>query len=561
MILPLNLQHLSYGALIGMLLVGLSPCACKTRSKGSSGLEAFGENYVETFFVNDEIARGPSECRSQLVNMASTSLADGLLLNGAITGLGTGVLTGKKLKTESTYFQALRVYSIFDWEMHQRLTKPGQAICLPRSLHASFGPLAKGTAENLPKAFPDFVSKARKSIQALTNEGPSFDVTEVDAYQPPQLWPRLPGGSETHRKALEEGYLAKLRHIASFTTKGTELKPKLKAMGLTLTPLGAAFDATFPPSDLGKGQTFLEAYLPPLYTLTTPDIEDAETWYLERGIARRQLPQPYDIGIARLTHIAYLDKAPDNILPAIKVQLYKDYGNPDAVRTHVVFGKVAPDGSEKGILPLDFRSPETALVLSFYPNLAPRANDSATYRYLKKEINSLINPLRVEARVHQLAVDFVRQPHGDPIGKSPDSVLLKPRFSLRGSDISFRIFIDTEKGTSAKALQALGFSCSKNAGRDSCYRDFGGYRDVGAFFEEGPQGILANLNNSVSRRFEHVVNLLLKYNAKILINWQMDAIEEAIDQQFFAIFREVVESQITTKSRIQNRIERLMFKD
>jgi hypothetical protein len=559
----LSLQRMiSSQKIASILIIGnalIASPGCKHRSGQSSLSSAFDENFQDSFFLNKTLIDAPDKCRAQLVNIASNSLADGLLVNGAMTGLGTDVPVGKKLLTDGAYRQALRIYSIFDWEITNRLAVVDAPLCLPKKVYLGFGAIRKTAQSALNHPYPDFVSKAKKGFSALSKDAWTFDIAEMEAHQDPGLWPRSPGGPASYQEALKEGFIAKLNHIEIATSKTTELKSKLKAMGLAYTPLGISFDATFPPENPAAGRTFLEAYLPPLAEIRTPDKEQAETWYLEKGIARRALPKPYDIGIARLTHIAYLNNLKENTQPVIKLQIFKDFAKPDLIKTHLVFGKISPDGPEKGVLPLDYRDQQTAMVVSLYPNLAEYPNDSATYRFLKQEINKVINAFRVDARIHQLALDLVRSPGSDPTGNRPDSVMLQPRFRIRDSDISFRLYIDSEKGTETSALEMIGFTCNKDAGIGTCYHDFGGYSEVEEFFGEGPKGILGSLKASVSRRYDQIVRLLTKYNAKVLINWQIAAIEEAIDQQFLEIFRAMTEDQFEAKSRIQSRIESVLF--
>jgi hypothetical protein len=532
---------------------------CKHRSRSESSLDSFERNYEDTFFVNSDIVRASDACRAQLINMASNSLADGLLVNGALTGLGTDAPTGKKLTTDGAYTQALRIYSLFDWEMHNRLVQPKQSLCLPQKIHLSYASSAKDETSSFRRPFPEQVKKARQSFENLSKDAWAFDIAEVDGFTGPSLWPRTPQSPSNYQKALRNGYQARLNQVTNYTSNGTDLKTKLKAFAMAYSPLGLTFDASFPSADPAKGKTFLEVYLPPLSELRTPSTDEADTWYLERGVKRRELPKPYDIGIAKLTHIAYLQSPGFNGQPAIKLQILKDYGVPNVVKTHVVFGKVAEDGPEKGILPLDYRGNETAFIISFYPNLAESTNDSATTKFLKKEVNKVINAFRVDARIHQLAVDLERKPNGDPIEKGPDSVMLRPRFSLRGSDISFRLFIDTEKGLEVKALQSLGFTCEKGPSSETCFRDFGSYADASTFFGEGPKGIIGEMKAAVSKRFQGMINLLIRYNAKVLINWNIEGIEEAINQQFLEITRDITENQLEMRSRIQERLERLIF--
>ena len=543
--------------LIGILALATS--YCKHRSTSESSLDAFERNFEDTFFINSDVVRASDACRAQLINMASNSLADGLLLNGALTGLGTDTPTGKKLATDGAYTQALRVYSIFDWEMRDRLAQPKQSQCLPEKVHVAYTSSAKDATSSLRRPFPTQVKKARDSFSSLTKDSWSFDIAEVDGFTPPSLWPRMPQGSSDYQRILRNGYQARLTQIDNFTSRGTDLKTKLKAIAMAYSPLGVTFDAWFPPSEPSKGKTFLEVYLPPFAELKTPSSDEADSWYIEKGIQRRELPKPYDIGIAKLTHISYLQSAEEKGQPIIKFKLLKDFGSPHIVRTHVVFGKVAEDGPEKGILPLDYRDKDTAFVIGFYPNLAENPSDSSTTKFLKKEVNKLINAFRIDARIHQLAVDFERKPNGDPVEKGPDSVMLRPRFSMRGSDISFRLFVDTEKGLEVKALQILGFTCEKGPRSDTCYRDFGSYKDASDFFGEGPKGIIGEMKAAVSKRFQSLLNLLIRYNAKVLINWNIEGIEEAINQQFLAITQDITENQLEVRSRIQERLERLIF--
>jgi len=530
--------------------------ACK-RSNKSSRTSSLLDGTADLISVNTTTADAAADCRNAMINLWTNAVSDGLLANGALTGLGTDYPTGKKLVTDSAYFQLLRILSIVDWELPEAIKKAQKDWCLPESVSVGIGTFSEAYAKTKPEVFADEAKALRKleSLIPLAVRLPTMIKTEDQ--EDPRAWPSPSTISAAMRQAQIEGTQAKLRYAREIAAQSDDIKEKLRAMLTTLTPIAVAASGTFPPPGGADAKLYAEMYMPPFSTFKADQINEVGSWQLNQGIAMTPLPREVDVNVARITHIGYLDPAEPPKDPLIKVQVFKDFKHPNELSMRVVFGMLDPSGDDQGRLPLRINNYRSAFLVSFYPNIALNSDDGAIRRFLKTQINNVANQFRIDARIHQLTLKLQRDSGKDPSRDGVDAILLHPHFSLRDSDLSFRLHQEADSNVEARNLTRVSFTCTPTGvqQKHSCYRDFGAYAELESFLLEGP----TRFSTRIGRRIMKTLNQLVAYNSRFLINLNMDAIEAAIDVQFATLVSDFIAEQDRHRSEIKKRLEDTLF--
>jgi len=543
---------------IGFVLVLVT---CKHMNR-SSAIKAIGvKNHTNAVIFSDDLVASKTECRYEFINLMMDSFNDGLLRNGALTGLGTNNPTGKKMKADSAYFQALRVASIFDWELGQRLTAK-ESRCLPGSIGMHLGSFTPGYPEGLDRAFVEDVNKVRKAANLVNDSLGEFEVVSFASKEDIKAWPNQSVLPIDYQQALLNGISDKLRYQRAMSTQTVDEVEKLKAIAGSYNPLSISFEGDF--SNQGAARYFMRAYLPPLYQLESIDWDNLATWRQELGIKRRQLNNPVQISVATLTHIGYLYESDEPRQPVIKLQMYKDYKQPDLLKTRVLFGRVGVPAAGAGAIPVDFKDHRDSLYISLFPNIAINEGDNSLIRSLKSQFNRIVNPVKLDARIHQLSLDLIRDVSQGAGGI--DELMLKPQFSLKDSDISFRMHRYTDGPREMNALQLLGFVCQPQPqdprpGWHDCTLDFGAYTDLRDFVlddrQGGADGNITTTN--IGMQFKRLLNTVTRYNVKFIVNWNIDEIEAALDKEIESIINEVVDEQKEIQDKVRKRLEERIF--
>ncbi len=536
----------------------LPTVGCKRSSKASKTSSAL-DGTADLITVNSATADAADACRNSLINLWTNAVSDGLLANGALTGLGTDYPTGKKLTTDSAYFQLLRIYSVIDWELPAAIKLAQKDGCLPENVSLGIGTFTDSYAKTKPEVFADETRALRKLESLLPIAVRIPTIIRTDDFEDPRSWPQPSTLSESMRQAQFAGTAAKLRYGREIGAQRDDIKEKLRAMLTTLTPVALSTSGTFPPSGSGEGKLYAELYMPPFHEFKSDQINDVGTWQLKQGISMTPLPKEVDVNVARITHIGYLDPQEPPKEPLIKFQIFKDFKNPDEVSMRVVFGMLDPDGDDKGRLPLRVNNYRSAFLVSFYPNLAFDSEDGSIKKFLKTQVNNVANQFRIDARIHQLTLRLKRESGKDPVRNGVDSILLHPHFSLRDSDLSFRLNQTADSNAEARNLSRVSFTCTPTGiqQKHNCHRDFGAYAELESFLLEGP----TRFSTRIGRRIMKTLNQLVAYNSRFLINLNMDAIEAAIDLQFATIVSEFIAEQDKHRSEIKKRLEEALFSE
>ncbi len=549
------------------MMIGMCSLTLCAASAAGQAASAYKDTYTETVYVHQKLTEAPDECFYNLFNLYSNALADGLVVNGARTGLGTDLPAGESsLETESLYYQLVRIYSYFDWEMGRQLRLEMGDRCLPADVSLGNGVLPKAYVKAFPTPYVSEVSKVKRALKTLSPDLPTFEVVRLDERTFPQTYSTGIAFTADWREQLRQGILAKLDYIESMSAQASDLKEKLMALGMAYNPLALSLNAHFPDGDKSRSQLWMEGYLPPIYEIDVPDVDRVETWTLTRGLSKTELPEPIDISIARLTHLGYLYEPGIKRTPLIKFQLFKDFSRPDEVQTRVYFGQLEDSAGaanpEGGVLPIRFDDYRNALFISFYPNLPVAEGDNFLVRNMKDMFNKVANQYRIDARIHRLNLSLVRPASSSEADYDRRDPTLKPRFNLKESDISFRMHRYTDAAREMKTLQGLGFRCEKTtAGQpNDCYLDFGAYDQLLSFLEnEDSQASRGFLGMSLFTVYKQALNLMARLNTKLIIDLNIRGIEDAIDVQFVEILEKVMEKQDEARDRIREKLSQRIF--
>ena len=540
-----------------LLAIILWASSCKHGAGPASPQAIYEGQSIDALVLSQSFVQTVSPCRYHFTNLFADALSEGLLRNGALTGLGTDNPAGKKLATDSLYFQGVRIASILDWELGQRL-KDRDLGCLPEEVGLELAALPQDYAVSMTHPFPEEVTKIKKAAAEINPSLGEFTVVSRETPSSLGRWPASLAHPPAHVEALRRGVADKLKFaIAAVAQTDSELQ-RLKGLAAAFSPLLIAFQGNFrgPPT----AKFYTEAYLPPFYELAASDWDKVLTWQLTRGLKKRPLKLPISISVATLTHVGYLSDSEPDSQPLIKVQVAKNFISPDLIQTRIIFGRLAAAGPEKGAVPMDFKNPNDAFYISFYPNLTVADGDSSQVRAMKERFNAIANPVKIDARIHQLTL-YLKRP-AVPAVAGADALLMKPRFSLKDSDISFRMHIYTSDEGEKKTLTGLGFNCQPQPGQSEshCFFDFGAYTDLRDFVLKDDQGVAkGGIGAAIAARFKALLNDVTRLNVKFVLDWQMNDIEAAIDKELAAIFEDIVGGQVENRRKVSDRIEARLF--
>ncbi|MBC7659976.1 MAG: hypothetical protein H7249_09735 [Chitinophagaceae bacterium] len=546
------------GLLSSLLILSFYSASCRHEiSSSTSGTVGAERHSIDAAIIHEELIHTSAECRNPLVNLFVSAFTDGLLRNGAISDGGIDNPVGKKMRSDSLYFQVVRIGSIFDYELADGIVDPKITPCLPHHLGVHLGTFARDYVDELSTAFGSDVKKIKEAAKYIKSDIDEFQVASFSGRESIKAWPEgssLPAAFQT---ALRKGVREKILTAKISREQDDDPEEKLRGFASSYAPLYVSLNTDY---DRQATQTYVEAYLPPLYEIQNANVDELATWHLTQGMKRHALPRPADISVAKLTDVGYLQNPESSDTPVIKVQLFKDLKDPNRIHTRTIFGKWDDKGPDKGVIGLDYRDYRDAFYVGFYPNMAIKDSDNALVKKAKKSLNEATRRFKIDARIHRLALDLVRVP---PTPETKASGLsYRPKFSMKDSDISFRLHQPLGDESESKGLKALGFNCDGlYEGQRDCYRDFGVYTELRDFFLKGdnsaPQD--TTLLTKVGHKFRDAVNGIIAANVKFVIEWNMSEIETAIDNQFEQIFTDLVDQQNDLHKKINDRLESRLF--
>jgi len=398
-----------------------------------------------------------------LYNLAANAASYGLITSGARTGLGTAPPVGRALTTESLYYQALRVYSYFDWEFGRNLVCNPSVWPLPESLAVIVGRFPGWFADTFSDEQPERLLKVRRALQALAPDLNQFELRRLrpgDYSVPPGS--RRVAFSSAIRANLWQGTRTKLEGIArdAYRADATDVRRKLEAMLGAFAPLCTVFGAQFDPDTPPRSFTRLTVYQPAYHTLRADDLDQPQSWYLEKGLRKLALPKPVQISAAELTHLRYLEQADLDKHQAIKLEIRRDFDDRDLVTTVIAFGRMF-EGPDDELYAFDASDPRDAIQVVFRTRLPPATDDNPAVRAFKHAFNLVFAGFEVEARVHTLALRLCRAPGGPTEAEPDEDDVLRPRFDPESSKISFRAHRYVDSAIERLPYLAAGFECER----------------------------------------------------------------------------------------------------
>ena len=496
-----------------------------------------------------------------LFNLASRAVTYGLVVNSARTGLGTAPPVGPALASESFYYQALRVYSYFDWEFKRILRTNAEVWPLPRTLALVVGRFDEEFADARPEETFERMADVRKVLDYLAPRLAPFELRRLEAgdfaFEPTTDGVTL---AETARDSLWRGTRAKLRTIErDGCGEGcADLEAKLEAMLYAFTPLCTVFGASFDRSSLERSVTHLTLYLPPLHMLRAEDVDQPDTWVLERGLKRLELRRPVQLATAEITQLQYLTEPNPSKTQAIKIDLRRDFTRADRVTTVASFGSLFSPTSED-LFGLDTSDHRDALHVLFRPRFDLDDSENPADRAFREAFNRIFSNFEVEARIHQLTLHMRRLASG--VQASWDDSVLRPRFSLEDSRISFRVHRFVETAVERLPLQAAGFSCEEIDDwprRFHCWRDFWTWDHLlEEFFTGGTVGSGRLWLPAYFR--ERLVEQLVGSATRAVLDRSFASIEDAIDEQIAGVIEDALKRYTKARSVLVDRLHEGLF--
>jgi hypothetical protein len=399
-------------------------------------------------------------------NAFANSLAYGFWINRNVNFNGTHSLVNPKISEDLPY-QFLRILSLFDLYL----------------THSSLGFMSKDSEKIHNVLFSTIMEKNEISSY------PPFSNNYSEAYEP-ILKALAPFTKEVELKSFHENEILYSEKGPKFSDSfSNKMKSKLKEKLALIwsrvrsfsdsgrIPLDVFNDALMPLNILGeihldsKGNNFfqIDLLLPGLVDVKKENRRGMLTanpleWQLEPGISKKFFPPL--VGLAdRLEKMSYLKDAPEGTQweeiknKLIHIQIYKDLKNLDKMELTAEFGEVPEKNfserkEEKNRLSLfqiDNTKRRSALKISGYIAL-PKG----------KILNKLMNEFKIEAYIHRLSFDLIRDGKFKNWKERFDSnstfkMVSKPEKTF----LSLRVLKGAKNLKETWPLKKLGFTCDK----------------------------------------------------------------------------------------------------
>lgn len=497
-----------------------------------------------------------------LYNLTARSLMYGFVVNSARTGLGTTPEIGPSLETESLYYQAVRVFSYFDSEFRRGLLDDENVWPLPRTAAVLVARLPGAFASGFAEERLDRIVELRSALKVLF---PHLEPFELRRFTAGDYSVSADTGdvdfSEEIRENLWRGTRAKLQAIERDAYGEESSTAKLEAMLGAFTPLCTVISAGFDRSAPEKSYTRLTLYLPAYHTLHADILDDPADWRIERGLRDLELPRPIRLPTAEITNLRYLHEADFAKSQAIKIEQRRDFDSVDEVTTVASFGRLF-EASSDDLFGFDTSDHREALHVVFRPRFAQDDDDKPADRTFKEAFNRVFSPFQIEARIHRLTL-YMRKQRKSRGAIVDDEVVLRPRFSLEESKISFRVHRIVETGVERLPLQAAGFTCEEIRGvpgKYRCYRDFWTWDHLLEEFFSG-----RNLGSSRLRLptyfRERLVEQVVGSATRVVVDRSISSIEDAIDDEIARVAEHYLKRYTKARSVLVDRLHEQLFEE
>lgn len=527
------------------------------RARNLPSIPPDDSEYRDVVLVRTEGDEPGQQGLFNLYNLGARAVAYGLVVNSARTGLGTATPVGRQLASESLYYQGLRVYSYFDWEARRALLSDPSIWPLPQTITLVAGRFHRDFAASFPEEPIERLDTVRKALKVLTPQLKPFELRRLGpAHLVGKSGARVVIFSSAIRDNLWRGTRAKLTSIArdACSTETADVQTKILAMLGAFTPLCSVFAASFDREKPDRSRTRLTLYLPAFHTLHAEDLDRPRTWYLEKGLKDLQLPRPVQLAQAEITHLRYLQDADPGRDQAIKVELRRDFDGRDRVTSVVSFGTMFTGPAEE-LFAFDASDHRDALHVVFRPKFFAVDGDSPADRAFKEAFNRVFGAFEIEARLHQLTLHYRRRATG-----TQEDAVLRPRFSLQESRISFRVHRTVETAVERLPMLAAGFTCEPEKGtqRFHCTRDFWTWDHLLQEFFAGRALGGGRIRLPTYFR-ERLVEQLVGTATQAVVDRSIAAIEDAIDQEVSRIVDDSLKRYARAREVLIDRLHEGLF--
>ena len=473
---------------------------------------AKADNYQDVIFYNDSLNTEYSSCFYHLLNLFSSAIGHGLVVNGSRTGLGNKNPTGKQMAAAGLYFQLLNIVSLADQEMVRQLYHQDNG-CLPEHIVLQTGAYASEVIARADANESEFVDKTNRAFDLLF---PGISLIQLHALSANQLAANAGDIAPALRqRSAKQGIDYKTRQISRINhdNRSIELIERLQSLLFAYTPLTSRLQLNLPaqPQTGGFNASIL---LPAFHRFEATDFEDPETWFLQKGMPLTELPIPIRIAVVNVTHLAYLAHADLSQNQVIQVDIAKHFDQPNKLSTTFTFGRLG-DADSSDALSVDSSFYEDALVLRVNLDVPPSPNDPRWLRSVKSQVARLTNAFTIDARIHRLTLDFSRADTGTTGSGRFQDAILRPRFSQQGSQISFRLQKDTNLQYERNNLVKLGFQCAQgHQARWHCERNYTTWKglfssSLGSFVRLAVNSNIGNIEQAIDEELSEVLDILI----------------------------------------------------
>jgi hypothetical protein len=257
---------------------------------------------------------------------------------------------------------------------------------------------------------------------------------------------------------------------------------------------------------------------------------------------------------AEITHLRYLQEADPGRDQAIKIEMRRDFDGRDRVTTVMSFGTLF-NGPAEELFAFDASDHRDAFHVVFRPRFFPVEGESPADRGFKEAFNRVFGAFEIEARLHQLTLHYRRQATG-----SQEDAVLRPRFSLQESRISFRVHRDAENAVERLPLLAAGFTCEPEKGtqRFHCTRDFWTWDHLLQEFFAGRALGGGRIRLPTYFR-ERLVEQLVGTATQAVVDRSIAAIEDAIDQEVSRLVDDALKRYTLAREVLIDRLHEGLF--
>ena len=197
----------------------------------------------------------------------------------------------------------------------------------------------------------------------------------------------------------------------------------------------------------------------------------------------------------------------------------------------------------------------------FRPRFSIADTETPADRAFKDAFNRVFGAFEVEARIHKLTLQLRRSSQTTVPATADDDAILRPRFSVEDSRISFRVHRRVDTAVERLPLQAAGFTCREDfrgPHRFHCFRDFWTWDHLRDEFFYG--GGLGTGRFALPKQFrERLLEQVVGTATRAVVDRSIQSIEDAIDEEIGRIAEENLRRYAKARSVLVDRLHAGLF--